>query len=75
MECLVNSELHHLTIMSNFIDEIINQAKKEKYQSVPPIALYYQIYLTHTEPEIEGHYFKLKELLDKHGLKFPINSG
>nr|HQU58217.1 hypothetical protein [Saprospiraceae bacterium] len=39
----------------------------------PPIALYYQIYLTLTEAEKEEHYYRLKYLLDNYSLKFPPN--
>ena len=40
------------------------------YEQYPPIALYYQIYLTLTDTENEEHYFKLRALLDKYGLQF-----
>ncbi len=56
-----------------FIDEIVEHIKKYKYENVPPIALYYQIYLTQKEPDDTSHYYKLKELLDKHALQFSKN--
>ena len=55
-----------------FIDEIIAHIKKYNYDETPPVAIYYQIYLTQKEAENEEHYFKLKELLEKHSLFFPL---
>jgi len=55
-----------------FIDEIIEHIKKYNYDNIPPVAIYYQIYLTQKETDNENHYFRLKELLDKHSLLFPI---
>ncbi len=56
-----------------FIDEIIDHLKKYNYEKIPPVAIYYQIYLTQKETEIEEHYFKLKNLIEKYSLLFPIN--
>lgn len=55
----------------DFIDEIRNYLKGDKYKDVPPIALYSQILLTLSEQDVEAHYFKLKAYLDKYGLLFP----
>ena len=54
-----------------FLEEIIAHIKKYRYEEVPPIAVYFQIYLAYTEGDKEEHYFKLKDLLEKHGLEFP----
>lgn len=54
-----------------FMDEIINHIEKYKFEDIPPIAIYYQIYLTLIETENEDHYFKLTNLLKKYGLFFP----
>ncbi len=56
-----------------FIDEIISHIEKYGYQDAPPIAVYYQIYLTLVDAENTSHYFKLIEFLDKHGDYFPRN--
>ena len=53
-----------------FIDEIINHVNQHKYEEVPPIAVYFQGYLTQFEPENEEHYFKLKSILEKFGTEF-----
>ena len=55
-----------------FIDEIIEHIKKYNYDETPPIAIYYQIYLTQKESETEDHYFKLKDLIERYSLLFPI---
>ncbi|MBK7407521.1 MAG: hypothetical protein IPJ40_05210 [Saprospirales bacterium] len=54
-----------------FLEEIIAHIKRYRYEEVPPIAVYFQIYLAYTEGDNEAHYFKLKDLLEKHGLEFP----
>jgi len=56
-----------------FIDEILDYlSKNNHYLQYPSIAIYYQIQLIYTAPEDESHYFKLKELLSKYGLLFPM---
>lgn len=55
-----------------FIDEIIEHLNKHKYDEIPMIAIYYQIYLTQTDAEEEAHYFKLKELLEKYAGKLTV---
>ena len=54
-----------------FLEEIVAHIQKYSYEEVPPIAVYFQIYLAYMEGEHEAHYFKLKELLEKFGLEFP----
>lgn len=54
-----------------FIEEIISHIKKYNYEDIPPISLYYQVYLTTIDNENLDHYYKLKSLLDVHSLKFP----
>ena len=54
-----------------FLEEIVAHIQRYRYEEVPPIAVYFQIYLAYTEGDNEAHYFKLKELLEKYGLEFP----
>ena len=54
-----------------FLDEILSHIKKYDYENIPPIAIYYQIYLTTVDKENIDHYYKLKSLLEEHSLKFP----
>lgn len=56
----------------SFIEEIINHLASNEYD-IAPIAIYYQIYLLYTDSENEDHYYKLRELLDQHSHKFPVN--
>lgn len=53
------------------MDEIIDKVKTLNLTEHPPIAIYYQIYLTLTQAEEEAHYFELKLLLNQYGLRFP----
>lgn len=54
-----------------FINEIIVHIQKFGYAEIPPISIYYQIYLCQSEPDNESHYFKLKELINKYSDRFP----
>ncbi len=53
-----------------FENEIIKLLKEKKGDLTPAEAIYYQIYLTYIEGENVDHYYKLKQLLKEHGLKF-----
>lgn len=68
---LSQQELVSLEYKLLFIDEILEHINKYKYEDVPPIAIYYQIYLTNTEAEDTSHYFKLMSLLEEFGDLFP----
>ena len=71
--CAVLNQQHFVsqTYELIFIDEIISHIKKFKDENIPPLALYYQIYLTTIENDNLDHYYKLKEKLEEHALKFP----
>lgn len=56
-----------------FIDEIIEYLGRNNANLAPPVAVYYQMYLTQAEPENEAHYYKLKGLIDEYILKFPTD--
>jgi hypothetical protein len=56
-----------------FIDEIMSHLNKYAYKDVPPVAIYYQIYLMNTEDDDESHYFELISLVEKFGNLFPAN--
>lgn len=57
-----------------YLDEIISLVEKNNFDNIPPIAVYYQIYLIQTNPN-EEHYFKFKDLLEKYVLLFPPSEG
>jgi hypothetical protein len=48
---------------NRFIDEILELVKGGEFDAVPLIKIYYQIVLTHLEPNEEVHYFNLKTQL------------
>ncbi len=56
-----------------FIDEIVAHLEKYHYEKVPPVAVYYQIYLSLKDEENTSHYFKLMEILETLGDVFPRN--
>ena len=71
--CSVNSQTsmisHEYQLL--FFEEIKKHIEKYQYKDIPPVAVYYQIYLTQTETENEQHYFDLMRLLESYGDLFP----
>lgn len=63
--------VYKLDMELNFIDEIIGFVNKIDYEEYPPIAIWYQIYLTTSDNENIDHYYKLKVLIDKYIDFFP----
>ncbi len=63
--------IYKLDIELKFIDEIIEFIKSIEYEKYPPIAIWYQIYLTNKEPDNTSHYFKLKEMINSYVNSFP----
>ena len=53
-----------------FIDEILSHIREINLDEVPPVAIYYQVYLTIAYKDDVEHYYKLKELLDLYSLNF-----
>jgi hypothetical protein len=56
-----------------FMNEIITHLEQHDYSSVVPINLYYQTYLTYTQPEITTHFTKLKKLIQDFIVLLPEN--
>lgn len=54
-----------------FIPEIVNKISNSPLLELPVIGVYYQIYLTFVEPDVEAHFFKLKNLIKSHLYLFP----
>lgn len=52
-------------------DLAIKQIKKYGFDKIPWIGIYYQIYLTLTEPETTDHYYKLLDLFKEYNELFP----
>lgn len=53
------------------MDEIVAEVKKGEFDDIPPVAVYFQIYLTYIDAEDTEHYFKLMRILEKFGDDFP----
>lgn len=56
-----------------FMEEIIDHIRENNYESVVPINFYYQIYLTHEDPENYDHFDTLKAIINLHIDKIPAN--
>ncbi|MFN7115317.1 MAG: hypothetical protein ACK4TA_00875 [Saprospiraceae bacterium] len=54
-----------------FIQEVIDHIEKNDYSHIPSISVYYQVFLALHNDQNLDHYYKLKDLLEKNGLKFP----
>lgn len=59
------------TYQLELIDEIIEHVRASSFEEYSVLNIYYQNYLTLTDGSNDKHYFKLKELLEKHSLTFP----
>lgn len=60
----------NINISIGMIEELLEIAKQDIYQSVPAVGIYYQILLTLTERENETHFFNLKQLLNDNNFRF-----
>lgn len=54
------------------IEHIVSEIRKLDYENYPPLAIYYQIYLTFLDIDNDEHFYKLKELISKHLEIFPV---
>ena len=55
-----------------FIDEILSHLQKYSYDEIPPISVFYQLFLTLNNAEDESHFFKLKKIIRKNIELFPL---
>lgn len=53
-------------------DVVINLAKISPYKDVPPISLYYKIYLTYIDENDTSNYFSIRQSMKKNLHYFPI---
>jgi parvulin-like peptidyl-prolyl isomerase len=53
------------------MEDIVAEINRQGFEDVPPIAVYYQIFLSYTDSENTNHYFKLMNILEKFGDTFP----
>ncbi len=65
--------IYKMDIELNFTNEIVNFIKSIDYEKYPPIAIWYQIYLTIKDSEKPQHYYKLKAMIDKYINSFPTD--
>jgi len=63
--------VYKLDIELKFIEEIIGFVKTIDFEKYPPVAIWYQIYLTVNEFDVINHYYKLKEIINNFIDSFP----
>jgi hypothetical protein len=54
-----------------FMEEIIKHVEKINYSNFPPIAMYYQVFKTYSDPDNVEHYYALRELIKSDIDQFP----
>ncbi|MEZ4991561.1 MAG: hypothetical protein R2824_14170 [Saprospiraceae bacterium] len=70
-EVLSRQSIKSIDYELNLIEEIRVHLSENNYSEIPPVAIFEKIFLMYEEPENEGHYFELKELLENYGGYFP----
>jgi hypothetical protein len=55
------------------LEEVLQMAQRDEYKDIAPISIYYQIYRTYSEPDVDAHFIRLKELIRIHLHLFPAN--
>ncbi len=66
----VASHEYNILIENEIVDFVKNNL--EQFERVPPVIVYFQIYQALSNPADESYYFRLKDLLDKFALSFPL---
>lgn len=71
--CLILSWSKMIEIKSElpFLNEVLTNITKLSYYQFPTIEIYHNIYSTFIEPDNVNHFYKLKELIQKHIHLFP----
>ncbi len=64
-------KMYKLDIELGNVEHIITLSKQEPYNHIPPISIYYNIYLTYIDEANDTHYFRLKDLIEKNIHIFP----
>ncbi len=57
------------------IDDLLIRAQQNKYNNIPPIAIYLRVFRTLTDEPNEENYLELKSLIQKHIHHFPLDEG
>jgi len=66
-------KMYLLDIEMKNMDFVLQLATNEPYASIPPVSLYYKMYLTYVEGENVLNYFELRDLIKKYIHLFPAN--
>jgi len=65
-------KMYKLDIPVSNMDFAIELAQKEPYRSIPPISIYYKMYLTYEEEENTENYYTLRDEVNEYLHIFPI---
>jgi len=65
--------MYQLDIEMKNMDFILQLSKTQPYDSIPPVSLYYKMYLTYVEGENVNNYFELRDLIKKYIHLFPLD--
>jgi len=64
-------KMYQLDIEMKNMDFILQLSNTQPYSSIPPVSLYYKMYLTYVEGENVNNYFELRDLIKKFIHLFP----
>ncbi|MBK7804869.1 MAG: hypothetical protein IPJ51_00895 [Saprospiraceae bacterium] len=66
-------KMYQLDIEMKNMDFVLQLATNEPYSSIPPVSLYYKMYLTYVEGDNVQNYFELRNLIKKYIHLFPAD--
>lgn len=66
-------KMYQLDIEMKNMDFVLQLATNEPYVSIPPVSLYYKMYLTYVEGDNVQNYFELRDLIKKYIHLFPAD--
>jgi len=64
-------KMYQLDIEMKNMDFILQLSKAQPYATIPPVSLYYKMYLTYVEGDDVNNYFELRDLIKKYIHLFP----
>lgn len=66
-------KMYQLDIEMKNMDFILQLSNTQPYASIPPVSLYYKMYLTYVEGDDVQNYFELRDLITKYIHLFPAD--
>lgn len=65
-------KMYKLDIPVSNMDFVLDTAQKEPYKSIPPISIYYKMFLTYEDESNTENYYRLRREIDEYMHIFPI---